>query len=74
MESPSLIAISAAEGGHRELVIDMIRRGANNYDGIAASAAIGNQMEIVGNMFKRGATNFQEITDIIASKGATPQD
>jgi len=78
------IASSAARHGHLDLVIEMIRRGANDWNWIAYSAARGGHKDIVTEMIRRGANDWDGIAcsaaggghmDIVAamveSRGAT---
>jgi hypothetical protein len=65
----SEIASSAARGGHKYIVMDMIRRGADNYDWIAYEAARGGHKDIVLDMIRRGANNYDWIANSAARGG-----
>ena len=51
----NFIAMSAAEGGHKDIVEDMIQRGVRNFNGIARSAARRGHKQIVEDMIQKGA-------------------
>jgi hypothetical protein len=57
------IAVTAADGGHFDIVEAMIGRGANNFNELAKAAARGGNLEIVRKMILRGARDFQSIID-----------
>ena len=65
------IANGAAEGGHKEIVLDMIDRGADNYDDIAFAAADGGHMDIISDMIGYGVNNWEFIANRAASNGHT---
>jgi hypothetical protein len=52
------VAISAAGSGNRDLVIDLIERGANDFAAIALAAVEGGYRDIVNDMVEAGATNL----------------
>jgi len=56
-----LIAASAAQGGHRQLVLESIQLGADNFDQIAKMAARYGYSEIVLDMVELGATALTDI-------------
>jgi len=63
------IAYGAARGGHRTLVIDIIARGADDWNEIAYSAAEDGHMDIVMDMIRRGVNNWNGIAYSAASHG-----
>jgi ankyrin repeat protein len=74
--------ISATSGGHRDLVNELIHRGANDYNGALLEAAGEGYADIVTDMVSRGANDYneallraaysghQDIVDYIISRGA----
>jgi Ankyrin repeats (3 copies) len=75
--------VSAARGGHMEIVNLMIEKGATDFDKAMNYAAYGGHIEIVKLMIKKGATDFDwavrnaalgghmEIVKLMIEKGAT---
>ena len=59
----------AAYKGHKEIVDDMITRGANDFNAIAQFAARGGHKEIVDDMIRRGANNFDDLAQFAARRG-----
>jgi len=55
------IAHGAAKGGHKDLVMDMVKRGANDWNWIATGAAEGGHKDLVIEMVKMGATNHNRL-------------
>jgi len=47
--------MEAANGGHHDLVTDMINRGADSYENIAAWAANEGRVDIVIDIINRGS-------------------
>jgi ankyrin repeat protein len=52
--------ISATSGGHRDLVNELIRRGANDYNGALLKAAEKGYTDIVNDMVSHGANDYNE--------------
>ena len=50
--------LSAAEGGHADIVNSMLAKGANNFDAAMRYAAQGGHLNIVKMMVEQGATGF----------------
>ena len=49
------IAVLAAEGGHKDIVDDMLARGAKDFYIIAYNAAVSGHKDVVDDMIARGA-------------------
>jgi ankyrin repeat protein len=52
------VAYGASQGGHMDIVQEMIRRGVQNFNAIMAHASEGGHINIVREMIRRGATDF----------------
>ena len=67
------MAEQAALMGYRDIVMDLIRRGADDYeefyDDIAEAAAEGGHLDIIDKMLELGGGNYQAMAETAAEHG-----